>query len=266
MCGILFYPLSVSIFYLIEYFSETINFSFITTAWYVAFLCIAVGIAYLFFISSFYFYQITSFIGEYDQFTISNRKVRAQNYCRILWYNFVLTIPVYLTIWIILNPCKSQMYPFFITDLIISLAFFASLRFASNPTYGGLNLFKTEKYIPLLPEQENAIKKFKENIISLYFSLIEITVFYLIIRALLWIITQTTNNIDIISIFIQHLITNPIQTIREIFLDIISTFLPIIPTNQILELIIAYFIALGVSTAIVELLLICWKPIKLTKS
>lgn len=218
------------------------NYFFITLLYYAAILYIAVGIAYAFFISSYFLYQQISFVGNYNKFNKNDSKARRRYFWSIFRSNIILTIPVFISIYVYLQPKSFEaIYSFFMTNLIVCVAFFSSLRFSANPTMPIFNLFRKQKQILLSHRQKKSIQRYKENIISFYFSITEVAIFLLIMQGLLYIMAILNGEMSIPNITLSN-----------------------IPIDKLLQLIFAYILALFVSTISIESILERWEPINLT--
>jgi hypothetical protein len=197
---------------------------------YVIILIFAIPIAYLFFLVLYFFYQIISYTGKY----------RGNNFWQIFGCNIVLTIPIYLTIWTILQPKDNEIFAFFFSSLIIIIAFLLSLRFLSVPTKRGfIKLFEVWENTAIPDKAKAKIGLFRDNVIAFYFSIIAVSIFYVIIFWIFDLLKPIFSNSQSASC---NCTSNPIW----------ETPLPPIPLVDILIFISGYILALFIGTKMLE--------------
>jgi len=207
---------------------------------YVIILGFAVPIAYLFFFVLYTIYQVISYIGEYHK----------NNFWQIFYRNCFLTIFVYLTTWTILQPKENETVGFFFSSLIIIVAFLLSLRFLSIPTINGFFKLYEVWEDTAIPEKIKAkIIRFKENVIAFYFSIIAVSLFYVI---MFWIFDLLNPLFSMGQSSSFECVSSPIWV----------TPLPPLSLENDIIFISAYIIALFIGTWTLEYYLRKSKPIK----
>jgi hypothetical protein len=243
LCYLIFYFLlnNISNFnYLIQELNKYIAIPYQLSLIYLAIVLLAFPIAYIFFIVLTIIYRVVSYLGNY----------RKNDFLRVFGCNAFLTAPIYLTIWTILQPKNYELIAFFISSLIIIIAFLLSLRFLSNPTVNGfIKLYDVWDNTAIPNPTKEKIKRLKENVIGFYFSIIVVGIFYVI---MFW----------LFNTFKPTSLSQP--NICECESNLIwETPLPPIPIEATLVFIGGYILALFVATALLEVYLRKYKPIKI---
>ena len=120
------------------------------------------------------------------------------------------------------------------------ISFLVSLRIISNPTKHGLLKFKSIDLFYVTPEAKKAAyNTIKERMLSFYFALIEVTLFYFFMRYVFYLWNESPKTF-------------------ESFIALIS---PNTSIPAFISFLIAYLIALFISAGISEGILRIWEPI-----
>ncbi len=176
ICLILFFSLFSSFNPIINFF---INITFSSLSFYVAFAFIAIGLIYIFYLTFFLFSDLIDSLGVYQKIDKNNTKERWENFKRIFRAYLLLSLPTYLTVLNLLHPSKEDLFKAFVATLPIIISYLVSLRLLLNPNQVVLRKLGIRDPSHLTEPDETWIKNFKERVHSFYFSLTEITIFYI---------------------------------------------------------------------------------------
>ena len=230
--------------YIEPYLYQTVDVVTKPLIFYPMFLIIAIGLAYLFYITLIYMSKWTTFLGNYSSQTSKTK---------IFKYYLFLTFPVYITVLSFLNPTSEEFYLAFLTACPIIIGYLLSLRFLANPTCKtiqinrqGCKIWEFWKYIKIVREIEPffllypdrvKLKLFKERVISFYFSLTEAAIFVYFMN----------------YIFKAINATSPMELIKEL--------IPPIRIDLLVTLLASYLLALFVAAIFGEYFLKKLEPI-----
>lgn len=215
-----------------------INLTFLTVSFYVAFVLIALGLFYLFYMTFFFISKVIDSLGEYQKIDRTDIRSRRKKIKKIFIAYLWLSLPTYLTVLNLLHPSSDDLGKAFIAILPIIISYLISLRILSNPNKMVLTRFGIRDLNNITKEQNYWVENFKERVHSFYFSLTEGTIFYMIMLILYTLIKD------------------------ESYENLLGQFIPAISPLMMLIFIISYSLALFIAAVLGEYFLELFQPIR----